>query len=158
MRTLALALPFVLSAAGGCIVYEGEGHADGMTGTIPGETVPGTETTEEPATLLSFQPQVAQSGTTFIGYLTASQGDLDLTGVEGVELFGDASLVTFDARPTEVVVTVEVPADAVGGEVDLLARLDDGAAVWLEAAFTVLTDGGSTETGTHTGTETEPCP
>jgi hypothetical protein len=165
MRILILAIPF-LAAATGCIVYDNDGGVkDGWEHTRPEVTDDSGIEDLEPQVSLKFTPPQAEQGEIFIGSLSITDGDADLSQVVSVTVFGDADVLAIDARADEVVVTVAVAADAESSAADIVVEFEDGTAAWLEAAFVISPEGSGNSAGDYTdGTEPEeeveedPCP
>ena len=165
MRTLILALSFI-SATTGCIVYDNDGSGpsdrpgsrpDIIEDTAGEEALPDVE--------LSFSPPQAEQGDVFIGSLSSENSELDLSTVTSVNLFGDADILAVEARPSEVLVTVAVDANAESSESDILVEFADGSAAWLEAAFVISPEGSGNGAGDYTGDnkpeqddDEDPCP
>lgn len=88
---------------------------------------------------LAFSPDHAEPGTTTIVSLLGS-GTPDLGDVATVSFYGTAGVtaLTLSHRDaTELLVTVQVPANVDAGPQDVLVTFDDGTAQFLTGAFTV---------------------
>jgi hypothetical protein len=169
MRMLILAIPF-LSAATGCIIYDN----DGSLGDDPNHTRPGidADTGAEdvaPQISLTFTPPQAEQGEIFIGSLSVTDGDSDLSAVVSVTVYGDANVLAIDSRADEVLVTVAVDSDAASSNSDIVVEFEDGTAVWLEAGLSISPEGSGNSTGDYTGStgptedpeddaDEDPCP
>lgn len=166
MRTLAL-IGLVTAGLSGCVVYEKDRHGDDdyedgyddLDGDENGleDSGLGEDGDEEPAVTLAFYPSEAEQGQAFIGYLTVTEGELELSAIEELSFYGDVEVVSYDIRDDEVIISLDVSPNAVLGEVDLLVDMGGNDVIWMEAAFTIFeagsggTDGGSTDGGTDGG-------
>ncbi|MFN7146130.1 MAG: hypothetical protein ACK4YP_20330, partial [Myxococcota bacterium] len=83
-----------------------------------------------------LDPGVAAPGDTFIASLTAV-GGIDYATIEGVELYGEATLLAADVRDDEVLLSITVADDAVAGGVDLLVLRVDGSVDFVESALLI---------------------
>ena len=161
MKTLILTIPIVALATG-CIVYDND-QGDGTVRehTRPSPTEDSASSDIEPSLGLTFSPPQAEQGEIFIGSLSVMEGDVDLSGVENVQLFGDAEVLATTIRPNEVLLSVGVAEDASNGEADIVVEFKDGSAAWLEAAFVISpqgTGGAASDFPTEEAPEDDPCP
>ena len=144
MRNL-LAILTIPAITVGCVVYDNDG---------PGQDDPDVDIArdyedddvldngdEELGFALEFSPSQAEQGESFIGYITVSDGQGDLNAVTDVKFYGDIAMGSWDSRGDEVILSVSVADDAVEGEVDMIVEMEDGSAIWLEAALTVYPNG-----------------
>jgi len=165
MRKHILVIPF-LAAAAGCIVYDNDGNKnEGPDHTRPELSEDSGTEDLEPQISLDFTPPQAEQGEIFIGSLSITEGDADLSQVASVTVFGAADVLAIDARPDEVLVSVAVEGDAETSEADIVVEFEDGTAAWLEAAFVISPEGSGSSASDYTdGTEPEeeveedPCP
>ena len=165
MRKLILAIPF-LAAATGCIVYDNDGREkNGPDHTRPELSEDSGTEDLEPQISLEFTPPQAEQGEIFIGSLSITEGDADLSQVASVTVYGAADVLAIDARDDEVLVSVAVDGNAESGEADIVVEFEDGSAAWLEAAFVISPEGTGNSASDYTdGTEPEeeveedPCP
>jgi len=145
MRTIAI---IGLTAAGlsGCVVYEKDHKVDGYEegyDNLDGDENPLEDDTidddveEVPPIVLSFYPNQAEQGESFIGYITLEEGDMDLSLVQDVTFYGDVEVLDFDNRGDELIVSLDIMDDAITGPIDVLLGLGGNDVVWFEAAFTV---------------------
>ena len=112
---------------------------------------------EPPSYALALLPSEAEQGETFIASLGSSGEDvLDLALIETLRFLGDVEILASDLRSAELLLTVAVAPEAAVGPVDLLAELDDGTALWQEAALTVWEAGSGHQAGGSGGDE-DPC-
>ena len=165
MKKIFLTIP-VLALASGCLVYDN----DGQNGPDRDRTRPdltedsGAGEIEAPVDF-EFTPPQAEQGEVFIGSLSVAEGDVDLSSVESVTVFGDAEILAIDSRPGEVLLSISVAGDAVSSEADFVVEFEDGSAAWLEAAFVISEMGSGAGAGDYTGdtdptddAEEDPCP
>lgn len=168
MRMLILALPF-LSAATGCIIYDNDGNPVDADHTRPGIDEDSGAEDVQPQISLVFTPPQAEQGEIFIGSLSISEGDTNLSAVVSVTVYGDANVLAIDSRADEVLVTVAVDSDAATSSSDIVVEFEDGTAVWLEAGLSISPEGSGNSTGDYTGStdpaddsgdepEEDPCP
>lgn len=147
LRALAF---FLLPTLGACIVYDescpddrggrGQGEDDTSGDDHGGEDTAAPDPDEDSdgeALGMSLDPSSGLPGEELISSLTATQA-FDWARVEQLRFFGPVRPCAFQARPDELLITLVVEEEAEAGPVDLLLELDDGGAVWLEDAFTVL--------------------
>jgi hypothetical protein len=165
-----LAMTGALSLTSGCIYYEGGcgeeewecredfGEWDtGAAGDVDGE--------EEVAVELAFSPNHAEQGEVFAAYVHVAQGEIDLSGVSELSVYGDAEVLSLVARPDQLVLIVEVAADAELGPVDVVVEMQDGDAELLPQAFTIFpagsgnsaSDGGADGGGDADGGDEDDC-
>jgi len=168
--TLALAPALAL---GGCIIYdtngkcrdcsdEQGGHGDhddtgivdsggavddtGVTDT--GGQVDDTSSDPSADMKLSLTPNVGTAGTTFIAHLTSDQASFDWSLVSDVSFYGGVQVIASEPEPTELLLTLNIPSDALAGTADLLVATSDGRAFFMSDALTIQADpNGSTDTG-----------
>jgi hypothetical protein len=165
MRLLILATP-LLGAVTGCLIYDNDGNPiDGPGHTRPELSEDSGTDDIEPQISLQFTPPQAEQGEIFIGSLSVTDGDTDLSAVASVTVFGDADVLAIDARADEVLVTVSVQSDAESTTADIVVEFEDGTAAWLEAGLTISPLGSGNSTDDYTGstdpvddTEEDPCP
>jgi hypothetical protein len=165
MRMLILATP-LFGAATGCIIYDNDGNPNQGPDHIRPELSEDSGMDDiEPQISLQFTPPQAEQGEIFIGSLSVSDGETDLSSVASVTVFGDADVLAIDARPSEVLVTVSVQGDAETSTADIVVEFEDGTAAWLEAGLTISPLGSGNSTDDYTGstdpaeeTEEDPCP
>jgi hypothetical protein len=124
---------------GGCIIYDHTGDCKrgdcsvwvdtgGLSLTDTGSAAP------EPTFTLT--PSEASAGEEFIASLTAE--NFDVSTVESVEVFGNASVTSQVVREDELLLTVEVSAAAQAGDtVDLLLHVGNDA-IFAEAVLSVV--------------------
>ena len=165
MTKIILSLP-ILALASGCLVYDNDGQLSGdRDHTRPDLTEDSAAGELEAPIGLEFTPPQAEQGEVFIGSLSVTEGDVDLSLVESVSVFGDADILAIDSRPGEVLLSVAVASDATSSEADIVVEFQDGSAAWLEAAFVISELGSGAGAGDYTGDtdptdeeEEDPCP
>ena len=111
----------------------------------------------------------------FITSLTAE--NFDLSRVAESSFYGDVELIATQNRGDEILYTINVPADATVGSVDLLLVMEDGTARMLEDVLSLVTEltedpngtgggsgggsgsgsGGGSGSGSGGGEDTGPC-
>jgi hypothetical protein len=175
MRT-SLSLAFAACALQGCIIYDhdcpgcdsgGSGREDrpdrnpwdtADEGDDPaGDDTAPPEDPDAPAYALTMTPDQAEQGEVFIGSLRSSGEDaLDLGRIADLRLYGDLAILATDLRSSELLLTVQVEPEARIGAVDLLAALDDGAAVWQPGLLTIFPAGSGHEAGSSDDGD-DPC-
>ncbi len=141
MRTVTWLL---LSAVclNGCIIYEEDLNGSSGGGPDrPGEPAPvDTAAPEVPQIHLWLDPAGAVPGEVAILSLYGD-GQADLSTITDVEFFGAGAVgvVATDTRGhDEFLLTIDVPADATVGSNDLLVQFEDGTAVYVDLAFSVV--------------------
>ena len=142
MRILPFAaLPALLT---GCIVYDNDGpdrdHDDDRDYGLEDEDRDTTEQPEEeaePAPVFAFEPDQAEVGDAFIGYLSVVEGDVDLSAATEVVVYGDLQLSDWDARSDELVLAIDIDGQAQPGLVDILIEID-GKVFVAESALEVF--------------------
>ncbi len=93
-------------------------------------------------------PDEAEQGEVFIASLKADGEDApELASIAELELFGDAAILAEDLRSSEILLTVQVDADAEPGFVDLLVELDDGSAAFEPGILELFPAGSGHEAG-----------
>jgi len=167
MRMLTLAIPF-LSAATGCLIYDNDGNPiDDRDHTRPELAQDSGSEDIAPQISLKFTPPQAEQGEIFIGSLSISEGDGDLSQVVSVTVYGDANVLAIESRADEVLVTVAVDSDAATSSSDVVVEFEDGTAAWLEAGLLIFPAGSGNSTADYTGStdpaeeespEEDPCP
>ena len=167
MRMLTLAIPFI-GAATGCIIYDNDGNPiDGTDHTRPGLLEDSGSDDIAPQISLEFTPPQAEQGEIFIGSLSITEGDADLSQVVSVTVYGDANVLAIDSRADEVLVTVAVDSDAATSSSDVVVEFEDGTAAWLEAGLSISPAGSGNSAADYTGStdpaeeedpEEDPCP
>ncbi len=137
--TLRLLTFTLLPTLGACVVYDDTcGKLDEDGRPLPGgEDEPGGD---EPGEGFWLDPDVALPGEELIAGLHADQA-FDWSQVVELHFYGPVRPCVFEARADELLITLLVDADAEPGAVDLLLELDDGGAIWVDDALTVLADG-----------------
>ncbi|MCB9778232.1 MAG: hypothetical protein H6742_06695 [Alphaproteobacteria bacterium] len=161
-RSLLLAGVFALTT--GCVVYDDtcddgsfwsddSGWGDDGYGDDGGDDARTVE--------FWMDPDTVHPGETLIAGLQAD-APLDWSQVVEVEIFGDITLCTTQARQDELLLTLAVDADARLGGVDLLLHMQDGDVFFIEDAMSVVagdgggdasTDGGSGSDGSGSGSD-----
>jgi len=143
---LALSLT-ALMAASGCVTYDnkdiedtGVAGDDGSFHESPDDDGTEGEQDEDPGFQLILDPPQAEQGEIFIGYISA-EGDVDLSIVDDVRIFGDVELISMDNRDDEIVLTVEVLPNALTGAMDIALVLDDETTIWFDGALTIYEAG-----------------
>jgi hypothetical protein len=87
-------------------------------------------------------PDEAEQGEVFIASLRADGEDaVDLAAVTTLRLYGDVEILAEDLRSSELLLTLQVDADADLGLVDLLVELDDGSAAFQEGLLEIFAAG-----------------
>ena len=161
MRILTLALP-IAALSSGCIVYDNDqGDGSIREHTRPGSMEDSASSDVDPALGLSFTPPQAEQGEIFIGSLSVTDGEINLSDVQNVQLFGDAEVLATNVRSNEVLLSVGVAADAESGEADIVVEFKDGSAAWLEAAFVISPQGeggAANDYPTEEAPEDDDCP
>jgi hypothetical protein len=163
MRT-HFALSLCLLATSACVTYDKKGELD--TGTYDyGDDYgdPGGDSgdvDQAPDVTLSFRPYQAEQGEAFIGYITVSEGELDLSEVEELQFFGDVEIISQNIRDDEIIVSMLVPDLAETGDIDLVAILPNQSVIYLDAAFTVYPAGSGNLSGDGYGDidDADDCP
>ena len=151
MRNL-IALTALLATTSGCIVYESDGgcDADWSCGDWDQDDNGLSDTGEEPeapAVALAFAPNHAEQGEIFPAIITLTEGELDLTTVVDIQLFGDATVVSAVHTADQITLILEVPAEADLGAVDVVLTTEDGDGELIPQAFTIF-EAGSGHSGT----------
>lgn len=154
-----LAILGLFGGLSGCIIYEeqlvddtsgdgidgrpGQDGADGQDGNDGQDGSDGSDgEPAAPSAQIWLDPAGGIAGDAAIVSLYA-EGDVDLTTIQDVQFFGDGEIdiVATDTRgPNEFLLTLAVPAGAALGANDLLVEFADGTALFVDAAFTVVTD------------------
>lgn len=94
----------------------------------------------EPAFDLYLDPGHAELGETFLAHVTA-EGEFDIGSVTGVRFTGGVEILYTEVRETEVLVLIDVPAQADLGLADLVVSRADAEAVLMEGALLVAEPG-----------------
>lgn len=169
-KYLGILAPLLL--LGGCIIYDQKGKCDnceeGQDGDqgghqdSDGQDSDGRDTADQdtgetaadPAFLLT--PDMGTVGSTFITHLSTNQPNFDWGTVTGVTLYNGVEILADEVNPTEILLTVRIPADTTATSSDLLIETTDGDAHFLPEALTILpadanggdpSNGGTTDTG-----------
>jgi hypothetical protein len=108
---------------------EADDDCDDDTGTTGDPDEP-----DEPEFTMSFAPGQAEQGETFLGHLTV-QGEFDLDRVTELEFTGGANILWSEIRMDQILLLVDVPADARLGEADLIVSRSELPAVLFESAL-----------------------
>ena len=164
MKNLFLTIP-ALALASGCLVYDNDGQiGPDRDRDRPDLTEDSASGELDPVVNFEFTPPQAEQGEVFIGSLSVAEGDLDLSTVESVTVYGDADILAIDARPGEVLLSVAVAGDALSSEADFVVEFSDGTAAWMEAAFVISEMGSGGAADDYTGdtnptddSEEDPC-
>ncbi|NOY25713.1 MAG: hypothetical protein GXP62_07545 [Oligoflexia bacterium] len=160
ITTLVIAvLPALLPTLTGCMFRDNghkddqwgdgpNGHANGDCDTQQGDTADtgAAQNGDHPAANFWLEPDTAAPGESLIASLQADVA-FDWSSVQDVVFYGDVIPCTTQAREDELLITITVNADAAPGPVDLLIELNDGGAIWVDGAMTVV-DGGAGSGGT----------
>jgi hypothetical protein len=173
-------LPFLLPLAllGGCVIYDTHGkcpHCDNDwdsgdwwsdTGDTDGSggdtdttddtgTTGDTDTTPDADVAFTLTPSVGEVGATFIASLTASS-EFDLTTVQSLEFYGDVDVLATEARTSEILLSLSIPAAAAPGTADLLVLLPDDRVSFLPDALTIVSAGTADDGSGGTDTDSDP--
>lgn len=166
MRTV-FALALTVLSSQGCIIYDHDcpgcapdsGDREDRPDRDPWDTADdgddpaGDDTAppddpDAPAYALGLTPDQAEQGEVFIGSLRSSGEDaLDLGRIAALRLYGDLDVLAQDLRSREILLTIAVEEEARIGEVDLLASLDDGTALWQPGVLTIFPAGSGHDAG-----------
>ncbi len=123
------------------------------TGTATGTgTGTGTATTPAPLPEFSFVPDEACIGDAVLTWLVADDPTWDYTNIDGVLFVGDVVVTDTIVRTDEVILLLDIPANADPGVVQGLVELTDGQATLADGGITLVECGGGAGTGTGTGT------
>ena len=148
-RYLGILAPLLL--LGGCIIYDQKGKCEncgedgyddpdnqGGNGDDP-DSGNGQDTADNvPDVLFSLSPNTAAAGTTFITHLTADKADFDWAMVANVTLYNGVDILADEVNPTEMLLTLRIPADTAATSSDLLIETTDGDAHFTPDALTIL--------------------
>jgi hypothetical protein len=151
MRTL-IAMTALLATTSGCIVYEHSGSdcdEDWTCGDWDLDDNGLLDSGEEqaPAVELAFAPDHAEQGEVFPAIITRTEGELDLTSVSEIQVFGDATVLSAVHTADRITLILEVPAEAELGAVDVVLTTQDGDGELIPEAFTIF-EAGSGNSGT----------
>ena len=152
MRSLT-AMTLLLATTSGCIVYEhGGGCGEDEWGCesdwdLGEDGLMDTGEEELAAVELAFAPNHAEQGEVFPAIITLTGGELDLTSVSEIQLFGDAEVLSAVHTAEQITLILEVPAEAELGPVDVVLTTQDGDGELIPEAFTIF-EAGSGNSGT----------
>ena len=151
--------PLLLPLAG-CIVYDTDGkcwdcedgHQDvpGEDGGLDGDPSTPDDTGGVVGYKFLLDPAEAHAGDTFIAHLTQT-GSFDLGAVTEAEFIDGPAILAMEGGSTELLFTIQVPADEPAGKVSLLLFTADGGNEYVPDVLTILeadpNQGGNGDTG-----------
>ncbi len=157
-------LPIIAMALAlqGCIVYDHDcpgcevpDQDDDYRPDRPGDDDPepgdtgGDDQPNAPDYGFYLTPDEAEAGDTFIASLRADGEDpVELEDIADLNLYGDVQILASDLRSSELLLTVQVDAQADLGLVDLLVELEDGSASFTEGVLEIFAAGSGHSGGT----------
>ncbi|MFT7519405.1 MAG: hypothetical protein ACI9MC_001546 [Kiritimatiellia bacterium] len=155
MRRFIPFLALVAVASQGCIIYESdcddcgwdwetEWEDDWCSGDGTGEDGSCDDQEDErPTFSLGLSVDRAEQGETFLTTLTA-RGEFDMGSVASVEFIGGPVVRWTELRQDGLMLLVDVPADAVPGDMDLIVTRTEDASVVVQGALYVGEAGSGT--------------
>ena len=163
MRSLILFTGLMVTTTG-CVVYDYDDDCDpdipcrGDRSWDDGDTGLDDDAEPEIPVELSFTPDQAEAGETFAAVIRVSQGELDLTSVRDMSIYGDATLHASVATADSITAIFEVPSDAELGPVDLVLHTGDDNGELIPEAFVIFEAGsGNSANGWNDGSVEDDC-
>lgn len=146
-KYLGILAPLLL--LGGCIIYDQKGkcencgedeYSDGDQPDRPDTAVDSATDSGDtvPETQFLLTPNSGTAGTTFIVHLTADQPDFAWSTVSNITLYNGVRVLAKEVGSTEVLLTLQIPADDAATSSDLLIETTDGDAHFVPDALTIL--------------------
>lgn len=159
MRSVMLFTGLIALTTTGCVVYDYDDDCDPDIpcrggGDIQGadDTGAGDDVEPEVQVELSFTPDHAERGEVFAAVIRVSEGEMDLTSVSEITIYGDAILHSAISRPDSITAIFEVPEDGELGPVDLVLETQSDDGELIPGAFTVYEAGtGNSANGWNDG-------
>lgn len=159
MKHLAITTLLGLSALSGCVIYDNDCPDKGTSDGQFDHDRPGSDNGDNDADrgpFYTLNPDIAAPGEIFIGTLISDEA-LNYDTIVDVEFsVDDVTVCTFQPRNDELLVTVGVAEDALGGSVDMFIHFEDGSMDTMPAILTIITDDGSNPVEDDDGSSDDP--
>ncbi|HJN72519.1 MAG TPA: hypothetical protein QGF58_01180 [Myxococcota bacterium] len=146
MRSLIL-FSGLMATTTGCIVYDYDEDCDPDIPCHDGswddldDSGLTDDVEEEIPVELSFTPDHAEQGEVFSAVIRVTDGEMDLSSVSEITIYGDAILHSAVARPDSITAIFELSADGELGPVDIVLETAAGDGELIPGAFTVFEAG-----------------